>query len=52
MEVDNVYLVPGSRISLLSLSTLLRQGWKADMRYNGGSLGVLDRVKLTGQRPL
>ena len=38
MILKDVYLVPDSRISLISLSRMLRAGWRADMTGSGGQL--------------
>jgi len=36
--LKDVYLVPESGISLISLSRMLRAGWRADMTGSGGQL--------------
>jgi hypothetical protein len=44
MILKDVYLIPESRISLISLSRMLRAGWRA---YMTGSGGQLKRAKET-----
>ena len=38
ITLKNVYYVPASRVSLLSLSSLLKHGWTVDMRDGGGTI--------------
>jgi hypothetical protein len=38
ITLKDVYYVPASRVSLLSLSSLLKHGWTVDMRDGGGTI--------------
>jgi hypothetical protein len=38
ITLKDVYYVPASRVSLLSLSSLLRHGWTVDLRDGGGTI--------------
>jgi hypothetical protein len=38
ITLKDVYYVPASRVSLLSLSSLLKHGWTVDMRDHGGTI--------------
>jgi hypothetical protein len=46
VTLKEVYYVPASRVSLLSLSSLLKHGWKVDMR-DGGERSSVARHDLT-----
>jgi hypothetical protein len=53
VTLKEVYYVPASRVSLLSLSSLLKHGWTVDMRDGGGTIKRgTERLTLRKDGPL
>jgi hypothetical protein len=53
VTLKEVYYVPASRVSLLSLSSLLKHGWTVDMRDGGGTIKRgTERLTLQKDGPL